>query len=90
LSGIGYLILKLAVLLSRKNLVRKALVSSSHVEIHPEDKECSHALALSPSEKGNNHSWMASMRTPLSFNVSHTTKKAEMCKFGFSKEVPPN
>ena len=33
---------------------------------------------------------MASMETLLSFIVSHTSKKTEMCKFGSSKEVPPN
>ena len=43
-----------------------------------------------PSEKGNNCRQMASVETPLSFNVSHTSKKTERCKFGSSKGVPPN
>jgi len=33
---------------------------------------------------------MASVETPLSFNVSHTSKKTKACKFGSSNEVPPN
>jgi len=82
--------LKLVILLDGKNLARKALVSSSHVLINPEGKECSHAHALSLSEKGNNHSQMASVETLLCFNVPHTSKKTERCMFGSSKVVPPN
>ena len=33
---------------------------------------------------------MASMETPLSFNVSHTSKKIERCRFGPSKGVLQN
>ena len=33
---------------------------------------------------------MALVETPLSFNVSHTSKKNKRCKFGSSKGVPPN
>jgi len=82
--------LTLAILLGGKNLARKTLVSSSHVVIHPDGKECSQALALSLSEKGNNHTRIASMETPLSFNMSHTSKKTERCKFEASKGVPSN
>jgi len=58
--------------------------------IYPEGKKFNHALAFSLSENKNNHSQMASMETPLSFNVSHTSKKTERCKFRSSKRVPPN
>jgi len=70
--------------------VRKALVSSSHEVIHPDGKECSQALALFLTEKGNNHNQMASMEAPLGFNVSHTSKNIERCRFRCSKGVPPN
>jgi len=33
---------------------------------------------------------MASVDTPLSFNLSHTSKKTERRKFGSSNGVPPN
>ena len=82
--------LKLAVLLGAKDLTRKTLVNSFHVVIQPEGKEWNCALSLSLSEKGSSHSWMASVETPLSFNVSHTSKNTERCKFGSSKGVPPN
>jgi len=58
--------------------------------IHPKGKECNQALALSLSKKGNDRSRMALVETLLSFNVSHTSKKTEMCKFGYSRGVPPN
>jgi len=70
--------------------VRKLLVSPSHVVIHPKGKECSQALALSLSEKKNNRSQNASVQTPLTFDVSHTSKKTERCRFRSSKGVPPN
>ena len=81
--------LKLVVLLSGKNLERNALVSSSHVVIHLEGKEWSHALALSLNEKGNRRN-RASVDTPLIFNVSHTSKKTDRCKLGSSNGVPPD
>jgi len=65
-------------------------VSSSHVVMHPEGKECSHALALSFNEKGNNHNCITSIVTPLSFNVLHTSTNTERCKLGSSSGVPPN
>ena len=58
--------------------------------MHPEGKECSHALALSLKEKGNNRNLIALVETPLSFNVLHTSKSAERCRLGSSSEVPPN
>jgi len=57
--------------------------------MHPDDKDCNQALALSLKEKGNRHRWIASVETPLSFNISHTSKKTERCIFGSSKGVPP-
>jgi len=33
---------------------------------------------------------MTSVETPLGFNVSHTSKKTERCKFGSSNRMPPN
>ena len=58
--------------------------------MHHGDKECSQALVVSLSEKGNDRSRMASVETPLSFNVLHNSKKTEKCKFRFSEGVPPN
>jgi len=71
-------------------LARNALVNTSQVVIHPDGKECNQALALSLNEKGNKCNRMASVESPLSFNVSHTSKETERCRFGSSKEVPPN
>ena len=65
---------KLAVLLGGKNLAMKAFVSSSHIEIDPDGKECSHALALSLSENGNRRNQIASVDAPLINFVSHTSK----------------
>ena len=58
--------------------------------MHPKGKECSHALTLSLGEKGNSCSRVALVETSLSFNVSHTSKKTERCKFESSNGVPPN
>jgi len=33
---------------------------------------------------------MATVETPLSFNMSHNSKNTEMCKLGSSSGVPPN
>ena len=82
--------LKLAILLRGKNLARKALVNSSQVVVHPDGKECNEALALSLNAKGNKRWWIASVETPLSFNVSQTSQKTERCRFRSSKGVPPN
>jgi len=60
------------------------------VVLHSDGKECSQALALFLNEKGNNCSQMALMETPLSFNVSHTSKKIKRCRFGSSKGVSLN
>jgi len=70
--------------------VRKNLINSSQVVIHPDGKEGNQALALYLNEKGNNRSQMASVDTLLSFNVSYTSKMTESCRFGSSKGVPPN
>jgi len=82
--------LRLDILLGEKNFVRKALVSSSHVVMHSEGKKLSHALALSPSKKGNSCNQITSLETPLSFNVLHTSKNTERCKLGSSKGFLPN
>jgi len=68
-------------------LARNSLVNSTQVVIHPNGAECNQALALSLNEKGNKCNQMASMETPLSFNMSHTSKKSERCRFGSSKGV---
>ena len=83
-------LLKFVVLLGGRNFARKALVSSSHVVMHPEGKEWSHALALSLNEKGNNCNLIASVETPVSFSVAHTFKNTERCMLGSSSEVPLN
>jgi len=80
----------LAVILGGKSLVRKTFVSSSHVVMYAGGNELSHALALSPIEKGHRCRRMASVETLLSFNALHTSKKAERCKFGSSNGVPLN
>jgi len=82
--------LKLTVLLGGKNLARIVLANSSQVVMHPDGKECNHALALSLKEKGNRHRRIASVETPLSFNVLHISKKIERYRFRSSKGVPPN
>jgi len=82
--------LKLAVLFAGMNFTRKTLVSLSHVVMHSEGKELSHALGLSLSEKGNSCNGIASIETPLSFNVSHTSKNIERCKLGSSNGVSLN
>ena len=71
-------------------MARKALVNSSQLVMHPDGKECNQALALSLNEKGNKHRRIASVETPSSFNVSHTSKRAKKCRFDPSKGVPPN
>ena len=71
-------------------MARKTLVNSSQVVIHPNGKECNQSLALSLNEKGNERNQLASIETPVSFNVSHTSKRAERCRFASSKGVPPN
>jgi len=71
-------------------LARTALVNSSQVVMHPDGKDCNQALALSLKEKGNRRRQITSMETPLSFNISHTSKKTERCRFGSSKGIPPN
>jgi len=58
--------------------------------MHPKGKECGYAVALSLNEKGNNHNRIALVETPLSFNVSHTSKNTERCKLGSSSGIPPN
>ena len=58
--------------------------------MNPEGKECSHALVLSLNEKGNKYNRITSVETPLSFNVSHTSKNTERCKLGSSSGVPLN
>ena len=82
--------LKLVVLLGGKNFVRRTLVSSSHVVMHPRGKECSHALALSFKEKRSNCNVIAPVETPLSFNVSHTSENIERCGLVSSSGVAPN
>lgn len=77
-------------MLGGKNLAKKALVNSSHVVMHLDGKEYNQALALSLSENGNKCRQIASVETSFSFNVSHTSKNAEGCRFGSSKGVPPN
>ena len=83
-------VLKLTVLLGEKNFVKKTLVRSFHIMMHLEGKEYNHALALSLREKGNSRTRITWVKTPLSFNVSHTSKNAERCKLGSSSRVPPN
>jgi len=51
----------LAVLLGGKNLERKALVSPSQVVMGPDEKEISHALALSLRDDENKCRWIASL-----------------------------
>jgi len=58
--------------------------------MHPEGKERSHALPLSLNETGNNLNLIASVKTLLSFNMSHTSKNTERCKLGSSSGVPLN
>jgi len=58
--------------------------------MHPDGKERNQGLALSLNEKGNKHRQIASLETPLSFNVSHTSKKTERCRFGSFKGVSSN
>jgi len=58
--------------------------------IHPDGKERNQALALSLNEKENKRNRMALVENPLSFNVSHTSKKIEKCRFGSSKGVLPS
>ena len=67
--------LKLVILLCGKNFTRKTLVSSSHAVIDPRDREWSHTLALSLSEKGKKWWRIASVEAPLIFNMSHTSRK---------------
>jgi len=77
-------------LLGGKNFARKAFVSSSHVEIDPGDSECNHALALSLSENGKRRRHIASVKAPLIFSVSHTSKNTERSRLGSSIGKPPN
>ena len=70
--------------------MRKALVSSSHVVIHPKAKNEAKLLPYPLSEKGNKCSRMASVETSFSFNVSHTFEMTEGCRFDSSKGVPQN
>jgi len=77
--------LKFAVLLGGKNLARKAFVNSSHVEIDPGGKECSHALALSLNENENRRRRMASVYASFIFRVLCTfsqrrVSKGEKCR----------
>ena len=81
--------LRLGVMFGGKNFARKTLMSSSHVMMHPGGKEWSHTLSLSLGTNGNNCNWMALMETPLSFNVSHTSKNTKKCKLESSNGVPP-
>jgi len=80
----------LAILLGGKNLTRKTFLNLSHAVMHPGGNEWSHAHALSLCEKGNRHKLITSVETPLSFNMSPTSKKTERCKFGSSNGLPPN
>jgi len=63
-------------------LVRKTLVSLSHVVINPNGRKCSHPLTLSLSDNGNKRRQIASVEASLVFKVSHTSKNIERCKFG--------
>jgi len=71
-------------------LARNALINSSQVLMHPDGKECNQALALSLNEEGKKCRRIVSLETPLSFNVSHTSRKIERCRFRSSKGVLPN
>ena len=83
-------VLRLAILRGGKNFIRKILVSSSHVVMHPGGKEWSHALTMSLSEKGNSHNRIALAETPLSFKIPHTSQNTERCKLASSNMVLPN
>ena len=63
-------VLSFAVLVCGKYLLRKALERTPQVVNELGSSFCSQLLALSFSEKGNMHSRMASMDTPLSLIVS--------------------
>jgi len=82
--------LSCAVLLGGKYLARNAFLSSFHVEMELDGRDCSHALARSLREKGNKRMRMALGSTPLHLNVSANCTKIERCKFGSSVGFPEN
>jgi hypothetical protein len=82
--------LSCAVLLGGKYLARNAFLSSFHVVMELDGRDCSHALARSLRENGNRRKRMASGSTPFAFNVSANCTKTERCKFGSSVGFPEN